>query len=108
MPKRPSWMSDPDERKQSRVSMNFEVNLVYKGAFIKGRYVDFSEDGIRIGMKGNPGFAAGDEIEFSLGNYELQGKVIWAESSDDEHILGIKVVGDRWPVVYPLICPGGN
>ncbi len=105
---KPAAMSDPDERKENRVKINSEVNLVYRGTFIKARYVDFSEEGIRISIKDSPGFEAGDEIEFSLGSYELEGKIMWAEKSDHESILGIKVIGDRWPVVYPLICPGGN
>lgn len=100
--------SNPDVRKENRVKLNFAVNLVYKGKFIKARYIDFSEEGIRIGIKGNTTPEAEDEIEFSLGNYELQGKIVWAEKSGDEYILGIRVMGDRWPVVYPIICPGGN
>src|SRR5574340_810486 len=40
---KPSWMSAPDERKEDRVKINSEVHFVYKGRFMKGRYVDFSE-----------------------------------------------------------------
>lgn len=79
-----------NKRREERVKQETSFVFSWQGQYLKANTIDISKEGLRIKIFSGSAVAAGDIMDFSLGNLPIKAIVMWVDNLSDESMVGLQ------------------